>query len=240
VSIEIVVELQRMSDERWKEAVAGSNKQTSREVAEWTCYFLCTFCHSLRGWETVKAVVSHLRSQIVNDEEAVRLGTVAHMGLPLYGRFKSCGNSISHLLCMIAAESASGLKPLLWTVRLLKILDEIGPKSDWLFQNDDPGGSRRSMNSFNDVFYDALLDIQRRMPELIEEEADVLDDFQLARPFRRGVTTRAQLADVPPGVVEWTNRWGTGTEVLVKGPMRIIYSERKLMLNHFLRFSRAL
>jgi hypothetical protein len=36
VSIEIVVELQRMSEERWKEAVAGSNKQTSREVAEWT------------------------------------------------------------------------------------------------------------------------------------------------------------------------------------------------------------
>ena len=61
-----------------------------------------------------------------------------------------------------------------------------------------------------------------------------------ARSFRRGATTRAQLADVPSSVIEWINRWGTGTEVLVKGPMRIIYSERRLMMEHFLKFSRAL
>jgi hypothetical protein len=45
------------------------------------------------------------------------------------------------------------------------------------------------MTSFNDIFYDAMLDIQRRLPELIKTEADVLDDFHLARSFRRGTTT---------------------------------------------------
>jgi hypothetical protein len=41
-------------------------------------------------------------------------------------------------------------------------------------------------------------------------------------------------------VIDWVNRWGTGTKVLVKGPMRVIYSEKKLMLSQFLKLSRAL
>jgi hypothetical protein len=156
-------------------------------------------------------------------EDAIRMGIEPHMGLLLYGRFKSCGSANSHLLYMIAAETASGLKPLMWTKRLLATLEKTGPKSDWLFQDNDRCGTRRSIASFNDNFYDAMLDIQRRMPEVIDDETDVLDDFHLARSFRRGTTTRAQLAEVPPSVVEWVNRWGTGTEILVKGPMRIIY-----------------
>jgi hypothetical protein len=96
------------------------------------------------------------------------------------------------------------------------------------------------MSDFNEIFYDNLYDIQQRLPGLISEDTDVADDFHLARSFRRGTTTRAQLANVPESVVEWVNRWGTGTEILVKGPMRIIYSERKLMLEHYLWFPRAL
>jgi hypothetical protein len=194
----------------------------------------------VRGWKTVKAVVSSLKNQIVDNNDAAVLGIEPHMGLPLYGRFKSCGNANSQLLCMIAATTASGLRPLMGTKRLLATLDRVGLKSDWLFQEDDWCGLRRSMASFNDEFYDFMLDIQRRSPELIEEETDMLDNFHLARSFRRGATARAQLAEVPPSVVEWVNRWGIGTEILVTGPMRIIYSERKLMLSHFLGFSRAL
>jgi hypothetical protein len=97
-----------------------------------------------------------------------------------------------------------------------------------------------SMSEFDEQFYDALLDIQRRRPEVIEEDCDIYNDFHLARSFRRGATTRAQLADVPATIVEWVNRWGTGTQALVKGPMIVIYSERRLMLDYFLRFSRAL
>jgi hypothetical protein len=130
VSVEIVVELQRMPQEMWDDAVRRNDKQKQREVEEWTCYFLYTFCHSLRGWEKVKAVVSRLRSQIVNQAAATTLGISPHLGLPMYGRFKSCRNSNSQLLCMIAAETASGLKPLVWTERLLITLDEAELKSD--------------------------------------------------------------------------------------------------------------
>jgi hypothetical protein len=40
--------------------------------------------------------------------------------------------------------------------------------------------------------------------------------------FRFGATTRAQLADTPVAVMEWVNRWGTETDILVMWPMRII------------------
>jgi hypothetical protein len=79
------------------------------------------------------------------------------------------------------------------------------------------------MSDFNEIFSDNLYDIQRRLPELISEDMDVADDFHLARSFQRGATTRAQLANVPESVVEWVNRWGTGTEIVVKGLVRIIY-----------------
>jgi hypothetical protein len=238
LSIEIIVELQLLSEAEWEEAGVTGDEAKQRSIAEWAVYFLCTFCHSLRGWEGVKAVISMLRTQIVDEDEAGALGVTPHLGLPLYGRFKSCGNSSSYLLCMIAGKTASGLTPVRWAQRLLMILDRTGVESDWLFQHED--GRRKRMSDFNEVFYDMLYDIQRRMPELISEDTDVAEDFHLARSFRRGATTRAQLADVPEAVVEWVNRWGTGTEILVKGPMRIIYSERKLMLEHYLKFSRAL
>jgi hypothetical protein len=58
--------------------------------------------------------------------------------------------------------------------------------------------------------------------------------------FRRGATSRAQAVGIPQPVIEWVNRWGTSEEVIVKGPMRIIYTDKTLMLEKFLEFSAAL
>ena len=210
-----------------------------RMIAEWGCYYTFSFCHSLRGWETVKATITEFRNQIVDEDRAVELGVPAHIGLPLFGRFKRCGNSNTHMLCMMAGNTASGLSPLKWSKRLLRVIDEDGgPVSDWLFQR--PNGSRKMMNDFADMFYDNLSSIQLARPDLIPANEDVLESYALARSFRRGATTRAQIANVPEDVVEWVNRWGTGQEVLVKGSMRVIYSERTQMLDHFLKFSIAL
>jgi hypothetical protein len=239
VSIELVVELQRMSEEAWIAAAVKDDIKQMYDMSRWTTYFLWTFCHSLRGWETPRAIISQLRSQIVDEDEAILRGIPAHYGLPLYGRFKSCGNSNAQLLCMIAASTASGLEPLKWLLRLLDCMERILPRSDWLFQTRN--GDKLSMTDFDDMFYEALLDIQKRRKDIIDDKIDVLEDYFLARSFRRGATTRAQLADVPETrIVNWVNHWGTGTEILVKGPLRVIYSERKLMLSHFLKFSGAL
>jgi hypothetical protein len=131
----------------------------------------------------------------VDKARAAELSFSPHIGLSLYGRFKSCGNANAFLLCMISWRTSPGLKPGMWTKRLLQCIDAQGAMSDWLFQSDD--GSRMKMVDFNEQFYEGLMDIQRRLPELIEDDCDIYDDFHLARLFRRGATTRAQLVDVP-------------------------------------------
>jgi hypothetical protein len=91
------VNYKRLSEEEWLQAYETGDSIRKQKIPEWTSYLLCTFCHSLRGWEGVKAIVSMLRTQIVDDERAEELGIDSHLGLPLYGRFKSCGNSNSYL-----------------------------------------------------------------------------------------------------------------------------------------------
>jgi len=238
VSIEVMIKFQERAEREWEAAVQEDDQGEMRRVAEWAAYFTYSYCHSLRGWEVVKATHTALRLQIVDEFVSEQTGESQHIGLPLFGRFKSCGNSPVKLLCMMAASTASGLQPLRWTKRLLSCLDEDGPSSDWLFQNRD--GTRLKMSHFNDIFYDYLLEVQSLYPNLIPEDLDVTDEFFLGRSFRRGATTRAQNASVPGPDIDWVNRWGTGQELVIKGPMRVIYSERRQMLETFLRFSRAL
>ena len=96
------------------------------------------------------------------------------------------------------------------------------------------------MKDFEIRFYNCLIDIQSRQKDLITEETDVLDVYFLVRSLRRGATTRAQLARVSETDINWVNRWGTRMECTVKGPMRVVYTKRTLMLNSFLRFSKVL
>jgi hypothetical protein len=71
-------------------------------------------------------------------------------------------------------------------------------------------------------------------------DIDVLDAYGLARSLRRGATTRAQAAQVPQDVIDWVNRWNIGEDDVVHGPMRVVYLERKQMMETFLAFSLAL
>jgi hypothetical protein len=185
VSIDIVVELQAMAERDLEESKDAGDRDAMYKVAQWASYFLLTFCHSLRGWETVKGVYEATVKQLVDEEKAARLGIASHLGLALYGRFKSCGNSNAFLLCMISGKTASGLEPVKWLSRLIDLIQDGRLKSDWLFQCRD--GSVMSMSEFDEQFYDALLDIQRRRPEVIEEDCDIYDDFHLAMKIVLGM-----------------------------------------------------
>jgi hypothetical protein len=97
LAVEVVVELQRLAEEDWAAAVSDQDEEKQYAITQWACFFLYAFCHSLRGWEVVKATLERLRSQFVGEPQALELGIEPHIGLPLYGRFKSCGNSNAFL-----------------------------------------------------------------------------------------------------------------------------------------------
>ncbi len=96
------------------------------------------------------------------------------------------------------------------------------------------------MTSFEELFYDQLLEIQAMPNSPIDGNIDVINEYHLARSFRRGATTHEQNQGVLVPDIDWINCWGSGKEQVVTGPMRVVYSEEKQLVQTFLRFSRAL
>ena len=238
ISISLMVKLQETLELEWRALHFNkvADPKSLRDLAEEACWYLLSYCASLRGFEVPKIVLSELRGQIQQDQGAD--GSPPHIGVPLRGRFKARGNAIQKLLVFVSFETASGLKPGRWITRLVDTLQRMGVVGGWLFQNES--GDPRKMSEFNDKFYARLHQLLQNHPGLFPPNTNVYEDFGLPRSFRRGATTRAQNAGVSASDIDWINRWNTGGEEFAEGPMRVQYSDHKQLLNLFLRFSRAL
>ena len=235
ISIKQILAIQSLLEEEWHDAIDGGELSDKRAVAEIGVFFILGYCTSLRGFEMPKIVLTNLRSmiQLLDDDDSS-----AHVAVPLRGCFKARSSQIVDLLVYAAATTHSGLKPALWTLRLVDVLEECGVTRGWLFQESD--GRQRRLGSFSDAFYARLFAIRDRDPTLFTVDIDILEDYGLARSLRRGATTRATNAKVSQPDIDWVNRWSTGGDEISDGPMRVIYSDRKQLLDTFLRFSLAL
>ena len=238
ISIAIMIKLQEDLEMEWRslQSQDANSSDTRRQVAEEACWYLLSYCASLRGFEVPKIVLTELRGQIHSQKGADN--SPPHIGLPLRGRFKARSNAIQKLLVFVAYETQSGLKPGRWVSRLVNVLQDQGIRTGWLFQH--VNGEPKKMSEFNDTFYSRLARLQQQSPSLFSAGANVYEDYGLPRSFRRGATTRAQNAGVQPADIDWINRWNTGGEEFAGGPMRVQYSDRKQLLEVFLRFSRSL
>ncbi len=237
ISIEVMLEIQALFEEDWEE-VRDRGIQQQREVAEAAVFMIVGYVASLRGFELPKTVLTDLRRQVFLTADPALPDMPPHIGWPLRGRFKARSRAIQELLVFVAAETASGLKPGLWTSRLLSVLDQLDVRHGWLFQ--DQHGNARRMMTFAPAFYEKLLQVRDRKPSLFPEGINILEDYHLARSMRRGATTRATNAGVSKEDIEWINRWSTGGEELSSGPMRVTYADRRQLLETYLRFSLAL
>ena len=236
ISIEVMTELMRRFEDDY--GLCPEDSVNQRSIAEAACFCVLGFCGSFRGFEVPKVVLTYLREFRVRQA----VGEVPpHIGVPLAGRFKLRGNMDQNLLVYVAAETASGLKPMVWVDRLVDLLEADGIVSGWCFQGAD--GEQLRMNHFEDRIFEKLVDIQAEMPHLIPADMDVYEAFGLARSFRRGATTRAQNRGVSQPDIDWINRWRTGeggNDAYFSGDMRVHYSDTRQMVQTFLRFSLAL
>ena len=215
------------------------DRASRRKVVEAANFVMWSYCANLRGYEVPRVVLTYLREF----RQPEWVGTVGpHFGLPMAGRFKLRGNMEQNLLLFVAAETRSGLRPLLWADRLVETLASLQLVSGWAFQRDD--GSPQQMSDFEEVIFDKLLQVQTERPDLIDPAIDVCEDFGLARSFRRGATTQAQNQRVSETDINWISRWGregdSGKSPYFQGNMRIHYSDQRQMAATFLRFSQAL
>jgi hypothetical protein len=187
-------------------------------------------------FELPKALLTNLRHSL--HEETGSHGHRPHAGIFFLGRFKARSNAEKKILVFLLAITDSGLRPALWLKRLVQLLEDLGILSGWLFQG--PQGKQRSMSSFSEEFYRILFTICDEDPPLFEPTMDIMEDYHLARSLHRGATTRATNAGVSQPDIDWINRWNTEGKELINGPMRVIYSDRKQMLETFFRFLQAL
>jgi hypothetical protein len=236
ISIEQMLAIQEFLEAEWCDASEQQDSLAQRRIAETACFFLVGYCGSMRGFELPKALLTNLRNSLHLEDD--HHGHRPHAGIFFLGRFKSRSNAEKKILVFLAAVTDSGLYPALWLDRLVKILEGLGIFSGWLFQGAQ--GEQRPMTSFAEEFYRVLFAICDGDPSLFEPTMDIMEDYHLARSLRRGATTRATNAGVSQPDIDWINRWNTAGEELIDGPMRVIYSDRKQMLETFLRFSRAL
>jgi hypothetical protein len=237
ISIAVMKCKQALLEEEWSQALARGDLHEQRQVAEHGAFFLFLYCGSLRGFEGPKILLENLRNQIAAPGTPRALHVAPHVGLTLLGRFKARSQDQRKILIPVAFETASGLQPGVWAERLVQTLDAVGIRTGWAFQT--PDGEQRAMAHFGPKFYELLLEIQDSNPELFPGDLDIVEDFHLSRSHRRGATTRATEAGVSGTDIDWINRWNEGREQ-GSGPMRVVYSDHTLLMEVFLRFSRAL
>ena len=106
----------------------------------------------------------------------------------------------------------------------------------WAYQKLSDG-TQMIMSEFVDSFFSMILDIQQDLPGTIAPDIDIINDYGLSRSESQCATTRYQYAKAWEDAINWMNRWGIRKEDVVNGPICVVYSEHKQMLDTFLVFS---
>lgn len=240
ISIEEMLALQEGFEKTWNH----EGYDIDLNVLEAAVFALTTYVGSLRGYETVKI---HLPTLIEKLKEASTSGgldsQLPYYGIPLIGRFKTEAGERAFVIPM-ASETASGLQPLLWTIRLINKLKMEGEYDrSWMLAKQAGSSQQAGMNKYEKEIFGRLRKIQKERPDLIPESVDVDQDYGLARMFRRGATTRARIAGVNSDDINAQNRWRSEMNSRGKGytgTMKDLYTDFLQSAEMLLRFSRAL
>jgi hypothetical protein len=232
ISINVMLKLQEIFEADYH-ASGGAER---RRIVEAATFTEISYCILLRGFEVPKIDLGGLRENRVQPGGS----EAPHIGVPLAGRFKMQKGEQRHVIPM-AAEMESGLMPMIWVNHLIEERELQGRTRGWAFI--DQNGNQAPMGYFTDAIMDQLQQIQDLHPELIAAGINIMEEFGLARSFRRGSNTQAQIRKVAPDIINWINRWRT--EEAAKGKatsssMRVLYAETKLMLETYLAYSRSL
>lgn len=98
VSVPVMLEIQAQVEGQWEWA----GPEDRQSVAELGTFFLVTFCASLRGYETMKILLTSMQKGMVDSTEALEMNVQPHMAVPLQGRFKARSNQVQRLMLFVA------------------------------------------------------------------------------------------------------------------------------------------
>ncbi len=206
-----------------------------RDVKFFAAYMGTSMSGALRGGEGFMME----RSELVANIKKGKTEKLAHVVMPLMGRFKSeLGER--NTMFVLASTTASGIR----NRELLEDVVEVLVQEGW---GTLPGpaycnaqGKALSYKTMNLEFHLALRRVQKERPDLIPDDVEVEEVYNIYRSLRRGATSRATELGYDGAVIDMNNRWrkvqlSKGARPAFK--MRELYVELKLVLPSLLRFS---
>ena len=212
----------------------------SREAIMLGTFLVVSFVCALRGNEGFMLEADGLQQMISfgKDEEEEKL---AHVVMPLLGRFKNEDGEKWHVMVAVS-KTSSGLKPRFWLEKLVEVLDKerkqsIGPAFC------TRQGEMIDYWEMNNKFIAEVESVQEAYPNLLDQTIEIGDHFSIFRSLRKGSTARATDMEVDETATDLHNQWRTmertGGQQSTKS-MRTYYNDLRLTLNTRLTYSRSL
>jgi hypothetical protein len=209
ISIELFLEL--VADFKREIQVTNVSSWERHRLCLGLCYSVIMYCASLRGSEGLKVdlqiLVKNFDKGNYREPRKSSRKPIPHVIIPVKGRFKGEKGERCHLL-PLASVTASGICVREVIKLLIVTRREMRVHSPWAFVNSD--GSKMKFSEMNEIILERVEAVQNadsRRNELDLRDLDIREEFSINRSFRRGSSTHAQNAKVPPEVVEAQNRW---------------------------------
>ena len=144
------------------------------------------------------------------------------------------------MMFILASTTASGIRNRELLEGVAEVLVEEGLDSTPGPAYCDQKGKAVSYKEMNAEFHLALRKVQKERPDLIADDVDIEDVYNIYRSLRRGATSRATELGYDGAIIDMNNRWrkvqlSKGARPAFK--MRELYVELKLVLPSLLRFS---
>ena len=214
---------------------AESTPLRKRNIKLFSAYMGTSMSGALRGGEGFMME----RSELVANLSKGATDKQPHVVMPLMGRFKS-ETGERNTMFILASTTASGIRNRELLEGVADVLVEEGLDSTPGPAYCDQKGKAVSYKEMNAEFHLALRKVQKERPDLIADDVDIEDVYNIYRSLRRGATSRATELGYDGAIIDMNNRWrkvqlSKGARPAFK--MRELYVELKLVLPSLLRFS---
>ena len=233
----LVLILQAIAEEIRKPETTWGRK---RHLAMCAGAFAALYAGALRGNEVLMMEGYEFCKRIESGKYDPR---ASHICVPLMGRFKQEDGERNLMFAFASVSNVS-------RIPIRKCLERVA----WILRNEgkdqvvgpalcDEEGFVYPYWRLNEEFHSQLEKVREVRPDLIEEDVNIRERFNIYRSFRRGATTRAEEMKVGEAVIGMNNRWRksqSNAGSLPKLPMLQLYTEIQQALLTRVRFSSCL
>ncbi len=173
-----------------------------RNIKFFAAYMGTSMSGALRGGEGFMME----RSELVANIRKGKMERLSHVVMPLMGRFKSeLGER--NTMFVLASVTASGIRNRELLEDMVEILVQEGLSTSPGPAYCNSEGKAMSYKAMNTEFHSALRRVQKQRPDLIPDDVEIEEVYNIYRSLRRGATSRATELGYDGTVIDMNNRW---------------------------------